>query len=729
MHAKYANLDECVRVVRTVCTYIEAQVKQPPFRQTKNLHTMILAAYNCLTYAITVMPSVVNSTSALREIVRAVALGLTGSVLDSKLVEPEWSITTSGPRRLFASRFRDSTHVSTRSPSFRVQEAAVTLFNHLLGTNQKAGTHVQVDDSEIAREYGFKVQRLRYFVVDEKAIVGVVIPDRSGDPPEFESFKDGDHDGVLLIIRDDVGKYVWRLSNTDTGHFPRGGSETPGFRAAPMPPDLTPLDDAVDDTSGNTNTNNNGSGDTDAASGYGAGDDRDDDGNSSVAATEPQSPGIGSSGNNNNSNDNNDNNDGVSLGLPTSSTTARVRMLSRGSIELPAGTLNPTEGSPRAEPLPAHTAASIDKCRRDLMATDAFDAVSKAWDEQLRDDSRRRDTLTNVREDADDGEDRERLREDQHSAGGGGGALGAAGGPHRPVDMSPIAFLAHLGGLQPNTDDTRTPMGRFREIVCPVKDIETSLQKLDLLTYDHVVDVTVVCLKPEGECVECYATTLDGNRHKPQPDSALPEKFVEFFALLCQSAPNHLPPTVRPERFVWETLVLNIVPKDTLPSKSTTMPTKTTAITVVWAANSSQLTEMAQRIQTPAVIVCPLPDGLYLTSVYSGTERAPAFLTYAIPLSGRILHEMLCRAISNLALELVWGTDGYVFPHHRRQRNIESVIKALAPLSTTASALHEFIATNMSSTVDQGGSESETKDRAQPHVTFEATAEVVDSAA
>ena len=72
---------------------------------------------------------------------------------------------------------------------------------------------------------------------------------------------------------------------------------------------------------------------------------------------------------------------------------------------------------------------------------------------------------------------------------------------------------------------------------------------------------------------------------------------------------------------------------------------------------------------------------------------------------------------------------GYVFPHHRRQRNIESVIKALAPLSTTASALHEFIATNMSSTVDQGGSESETKDRAQPHVTFEATAEVVDSAA
>lgn len=110
----------------------------------------------------------------------------------------------------------------------------------------------------------------------------------------------------------------------------------------------------------------------------------------------------------------------------------------------------------------------------------------------------------------------------------------------------------------------------------------------------------------------------------------------------------------------------------------------------------------------------------YLTSVYSGTERAPAFLTHAIPLSGRILHEMLCRAIANLALELVWGTDGesslrrfatalcvcrvgahsvlflgYVFPHHRRQKSIQTVIKNLAPLSTSTTALHEFIATNM----------------------------------
>lgn len=133
MHAKYGDMKGCVdvsppclgaaslssvvltscayQVVRAVCEYIEAQVRQPPFRQTKNLHTMILAAYNCLTSAINVMPSVVKSDEALRNIVRAVALGLTGSVLDGKLVEPEWSITTSGPRRLFASRFRDSAQV------------------------------------------------------------------------------------------------------------------------------------------------------------------------------------------------------------------------------------------------------------------------------------------------------------------------------------------------------------------------------------------------------------------------------------------------------------------------------------------------------------------------------------------------------------------------------------------------------------------------------------------
>jgi hypothetical protein len=78
---------------------------------------MILAAYNCLTYTIKVMPFVVKSNNALRAIGRAVALGLTGSVLDGNLVAPEWTITMSGPRRLFATRFLDSANVrALRAP-------------------------------------------------------------------------------------------------------------------------------------------------------------------------------------------------------------------------------------------------------------------------------------------------------------------------------------------------------------------------------------------------------------------------------------------------------------------------------------------------------------------------------------------------------------------------------------------------------------------------------------
>ena len=50
MHAKFNHVEGCVTAVRAVCKYIEAQVKQPPFRQTKSLHTTILAAYNCITY-------------------------------------------------------------------------------------------------------------------------------------------------------------------------------------------------------------------------------------------------------------------------------------------------------------------------------------------------------------------------------------------------------------------------------------------------------------------------------------------------------------------------------------------------------------------------------------------------------------------------------------------------------------------------------------------------------
>lgn len=74
MHAHAPTVP--LRVVGVVCAYISAQVKQPPHRHTKHLHTMILAGYNCLQYAVTVAPDLTRNDTALRSILRAVAMGL-----------------------------------------------------------------------------------------------------------------------------------------------------------------------------------------------------------------------------------------------------------------------------------------------------------------------------------------------------------------------------------------------------------------------------------------------------------------------------------------------------------------------------------------------------------------------------------------------------------------------------------------------------------------------------
>jgi len=652
VHAKYGDVESCVKVVQAVCHYIEGQVQQPPFRQTKSLHTMILAAYNCLAYVFTVMPMVVSSTDALRDIVRAVALGLTGSVLDEPEVNPEWSITPSGPRRLFSSRFLNTAHVSTRSPSFRVQEAAVTLFNHLLATNQQPGIDASKSDELLASEHGFPPEVMRYFVMDEQAIICAVVPKSEGPRVDCDR-------GILLIIRDDVGKYIWQLGNARPGGHLIGPATTPSRLSGSGYP-RTSMDSA------------------------------DGSAKSAAAAAAPPPPGGGGAASSAAEalpdlpllDEETPSPDTVIPTITMSDdgspdvvlTPKRARFMSAASLDFPAASSSLQR--PPAEPLPDHTAASLKRFRDQLTAAPTHSAVSKAWDSQIRDDE---------------------------AALGQGSPLGDAaegeGGATPPlrslplanaVDVSPIAFLAHLGGLQPNTDDKTTPMGRFREIVCDGADVADSIAALDDLTYDTMVDVIVVCLKPDGDCAKCYPTRGGSSAH-------LPEKFVEFFALLCQSAPGAPHAKVGPHRFVWETVVLNVQPRDELPDPDES--SDATQLAVVWAANSTQLTAMSQRIQVPAIIVCPLPDGLYLTSVYSGAERAPALLMHAIPLSGRILHEMMCRAIANLALELVWGTLGHVFPHNRRQKMIQTMIKTLAPIARTTSALHEYIASNMAAPI------------------------------
>lgn len=93
----------------------------------------------------------------------------------------------------------------------------------------------------------------------------------------------------------------------------------------------------------------------------------------------------------------------------------------------------------------------------------------------------------------------------------------------------------------------------------------------------------VLCLKPELDCSQCYPVDVDAL------DDPLPEKFVEFYALLCQSSHDCPRAACQPQRFVWETLVLNIEPAAALPKRECDIAFGSAEIAVIWANNSTQV--------------------------------------------------------------------------------------------------------------------------------------------
>jgi hypothetical protein len=94
------------------------------------------------------------------------------------------------------------------------------------------------------------------------------------------------------------------------------------------------------------------------------------------------------------------------------------------------------------------------------------------------------------------------------------------------------------------------------------------------------------------------------------PTTHLPDKFVDFFAMLCQSAPDGPPTTVKPQQFVWETLVLNIEPRNALPEHGMTA-SGSIEITVVWADNSTTV-RVACDVPVPLWHSVPLAHRLAL---------------------------------------------------------------------------------------------------------------------
>lgn len=75
------NLDslEGKRAVKWICDYIVFQCSRPPPAHSKDLHSTIVAAYQCVTTWLVEHPDLLNDKDTVHTVLEVVELGISGS--------------------------------------------------------------------------------------------------------------------------------------------------------------------------------------------------------------------------------------------------------------------------------------------------------------------------------------------------------------------------------------------------------------------------------------------------------------------------------------------------------------------------------------------------------------------------------------------------------------------------------------------------------------------------
>ncbi|XP_037831473.1 ral GTPase-activating protein subunit beta isoform X3 [Kryptolebias marmoratus] len=175
------------RVVSSVCTYIVFQCSRPPPLHSKDLHSIIVAAFFCLNIWLTRHPALLNQQECLSEVLEIVELGISGSKSRQKQ-EVKWK-----------------EEKELNPASLRVKEAAEATLNCVM---QVSGACTNVDRSlnedAVIGSYCLtdsNLKKFRYFVLESSVILGLLEP----EPEQAQS------PSLMVVIRGPSGCNSWSL--------------------------------------------------------------------------------------------------------------------------------------------------------------------------------------------------------------------------------------------------------------------------------------------------------------------------------------------------------------------------------------------------------------------------------------------------------------------------------------------------------------------------------------
>ncbi|CAB3260513.1 unnamed protein product [Arctia plantaginis] len=188
LHSSKPEAIERKRAVRWICDYITVQCSRPPQAHSRDLHSCVVAAYQCL--AAWLCPALLADQECIATLLEVVELGISGSKSQGKPGEPP--------------KMKDEKEL--KPVSMRVRDAAESLLMLILEQqlrNAGNGSSWCRLDERWLRQLGHG--RLRHFVADGNILLSLLEEPLSNSQEPQPT--------LIVIIRCGWGRYAWSVSS------------------------------------------------------------------------------------------------------------------------------------------------------------------------------------------------------------------------------------------------------------------------------------------------------------------------------------------------------------------------------------------------------------------------------------------------------------------------------------------------------------------------------------
>ena len=211
-----ACFSEGKKCIKWICDYITNQCSRPPPFHSKDMHSTIVAAYQCLTVWFNQHPCFLDDKECVVTVMEVIELGISGSksksgaaitLKEKKLLKPASMRVREAAEALMSclmNHFGSDT-VLTGNCNDSSDQSSYNLSGNVTGTSLLDEPAI-VKNFKIANNLQTSEDSLKYFryFVNDNSLLFAILKDMSTSSSEESS---------VVIIRSAFGKYCWTLRN------------------------------------------------------------------------------------------------------------------------------------------------------------------------------------------------------------------------------------------------------------------------------------------------------------------------------------------------------------------------------------------------------------------------------------------------------------------------------------------------------------------------------------